>query len=224
MANILAPAGFKHLGYMEGYAPTFGLRRRKIALGNTHAIFRGDPVISLATGYIDQISANNIQLNGVFQGCEYFSVSQQRKVRSPYWPGSDAQFDVDAFVLDADGSLWLGQSNGAPITIANVDNNVGVFIALGGSISPTPGSGQGNTVNGISGALIDVAGTNTGGSGAINTTSTLPFRIYSLYSDYVAQQAPVAGSTSFQGADNTTNFNFAVLTANNWDSKALTGI
>lgn len=224
MANVLAPFGFRHVGYMEGYAPTYGMRRRKIALGNTHAIFHGDPVISLGTGYIDQASANNVQLAGIFQGCEYLSISQGRKVRSNFWPGSDASADVDAFILDTQGSLWLAQSNGSPITFGNVDNNIGIFIATGGSASPAAGSGQGNTSNQLSGALLDVAGANSGGPGAINTTSTLPFRIYALYSDFVAQGAPTAGSTSVNGSDNTTNFNWAVLTANNWDSKSLTGI
>jgi hypothetical protein len=225
MANVLAPFGFRHVGYLEGSAPTMGVRPRKIALGNTTPIFRGDPVISLNTGYIAQISSNIVQVAGIFQGCEYVSVSQGRKVRSNYWPGSDAAYDVDAFVLDAQGSLWLAQSNGGahgPIVIGDVDNNIGVFIATGGSATPT--AGQGNTTSQLSGALLDTAGTNAGGTGAINTTSTLPFRIYRLYSDFVAQGSPAAGTTIANGADNTTNFNWAVVAANNWDTKSLTGI
>lgn len=220
MANVLAPFGFRHVGYKEGAAPTYGMRRRKIALGNANPIFHGDPVISLGTGYVAQLSANNVQVAGIFQGCEYYSISQSRKVRSQFWPGSDAQFDVDCFIIDAAGALFLGQSNGAAITFANVDNNIGVFIATGGVLSPTAGSGQGCTANGLSGALFDVAGTNSGGTGAINTTSTLPFKIEALYSDFVAQGAPNAGTTIVNGADNTTNFNWAVVSANSWDSRA----
>lgn len=220
MANVLAPFGFRHVGYVEGAAPTYGMRRRKIALGNTNPIFHGDPVISLSTGYIAQLSANNVQVAGIFQGCEYLSISQGRKVRSNYWPGSDASADVDAFILDAAGSLWLAQSNGAPITFTNIDNNVGVFIATGGSTSPTPGSGQGNTASQLSGALIDIAGTNSGGSGAIGTAATLPFKIMDMYSNFVAQGAPNAGTTIVNGADNLTNFNWAVLSANQWDTRA----
>lgn len=230
MANVLTPFGFKHIGFLEGFAPTYGVRRRKIALGNTNPIFHGDPVVSLNTGYIAQATGTAQTstettstvpvVSGIFQGCEYFSVSQQRKVRSPYWPGSDAQFDPDCFIHEQPGSLFLAASNGAAITFANIDANVGIFIATGGSTAPAASSGQGNTVNGLSGAMLDVAGTNGGGganSGAINTTSTglmLPFRIIKLYSEDVAQGAPNAGTTSFNGADNTTNFNWAVVTFN----------
>jgi hypothetical protein len=224
MANVAVAFGFKHLGYVEGAAPTFGMRRRKIALGYTNPIFHGDPVVSLSTGYINQASSNSTQIAGIFQGCEYLSISQGRKVRSNYWPGSDASADVDAFIIDSGTALFVAASNGAAIVLGNVNNNVGFFIATGGSSSPTVGSGQGNTGNQISGALLDVAGTNSGSSGAIGTTNTLPFRIVGLYSDFVAQGAPSAGSTSFNGADNTTNFNWAVVKLNNVDQNSLTGI
>jgi hypothetical protein len=228
MANILAPFGFVHVGYMEGQAPTYGMRHRKIALGQTNPIFKGDPVQSLAGGYIDQPgfvgTPNATQITGIFVGCEYVSISQQRKVRSPYWPGSDALYDVDAFVIDADRALFKVQANGTPFVFGNVGNNVGYFIVRGGSTAPTAGSGQGNTVNGLSGALADTAGTQSGGSGAVNTTAGLPFRIYALFSDFVAQGSPNAGTTITNGADNTTNFNWAIVTPNNIDSKSTTGI
>lgn len=224
MANIAVAFGFRHIGFLGAGAPTYVVRRRKIALGNTNPIFHGDPVVSLGTGYIAQASSNSTQLAGIFQGCEYLSVSQGRKVRSNYWPGSDASADPDAFIIDSGDALFIGVSNGSPITLANVDNNCGFFIATGGVASPTVGSGQGSTAAQLSGALIDVAGTNSGGTGAINTTNTLPFRIVRLYSDDVAQGAPSAGSTSFNGADNSTNFNWAVLKLNNVDFNSLTGI
>lgn len=229
MSNYLAPRGFVHCGYLEGFAPTYGLRPRKIALANTHQIFHGDAVVSLATGYIDQVSSNTVQLAGIFSHCEYFSQSQQKKIRSEWWPGSDAVYDVDAYLIDAGAALFIGQSNGAPITQANIGNNIGVFTNAtanfpGGVASPTPGSGLGNTTNGFSGMLLDVAGTNFGGSGAINTTSTLPFRIYKLWSDTNTPGTPIAGNTTFNGADNTSNYNLVIVTPNNWDTKSLTGI
>jgi hypothetical protein len=227
VVNILTPFGFRHVGYLEGFAPTYGVRRRKIALGNTNPIFHGDPVVALNTGYIQQavswastgadIAAGAVPgLSGVFQGCEYFSVSQQRKVRSQYWPGSDAQFDPDCFIHEQPGALFLAAANGTPVTFAQIDLNCGWFIATGGSSAPTAGSGQGNTVNGLSGAMIDTAGTNggTGGSGAPATGAALPLRIVKLYSEDVIQGAPNVGGTGFNGADNTTNFNWAVVTFN----------
>jgi len=217
MANIAVAFGFKHIGYVEGAAPTYGLRRRKIALGQTNPIFRGDPVSEVAgpTGYIQQAAAGTISLTGVFSHCEYFSVSQQRKVRSNYWPGSDAQFDPDAFILDTVGSLFLAaSSNGGPITFASTDRNINFAIATGGSA--TPSAGQGNTVAQLSGSTLDF--------GTISTTPTLPFRIYKLYSDDVVPGAPNAGATSPNGADNTTAFNWAVVTFNNVAFKQLTSL
>jgi hypothetical protein len=223
VANILTPFGFRHIGFLEGFAPNYGVRRRKIALGNTNPIFHGDPIVALNTGYIAQASTNTSAdtatgvaptVSGIFQGCEYFSVSQQRKVRSPYWPGSDAQFDPDCFIHEQPGSLFLAACNGTPITFSQIDDNCGMFIATGGSSAPTAGSGQGNTINGLSGALIDSAGTNGSGSGAPATGAALPFRIVKLYSEDMIQGAPNAGGTGFNGTDNTTNFNWAVVTFN----------
>src|SRR5260370_8068235 len=103
MANVLTPFGLKHLGNVGGgFAPSYELRARKIALGNTNPIFHGDPVTSLSTGYIAQaVSAAAVQWAGVFSHCEYFSISQQRKIRSTYCPGSAAQFAPHAFLLPA---------------------------------------------------------------------------------------------------------------------------
>ncbi len=223
MANILAPFGLRHWGYREGFAPTYGMKRAKIALGNTNPIFHGDAVIQLGTGYVAQPSSNALTIAGVFQGCEYLSISQGRKVRSPYWPGSDASADVDAFLIDTSQATFYAQVNGTPGLFADIGANIGIFTATGGAAAPTPGSGQGNTTNGLSGMLLDTAGTNSGGTGAINTTSTLPFRIIGLYSDYVIPGSPVLGATSPNGCDQTTNYNFLVVAANNFDQKTLLG-
>lgn len=226
MTNILTPFGLKHLGMVGfGGMPTYELRQRKIALGNTNPIFRGDPVTSLSTGYIAQaVSAAAVQWAGVFSHCEYFSVSQQRKIRSNYWPGSDAQFDVDAFIIDAAGSQFLAASDGGvnpqgggnALLFGNIDFNIDVTIATGGSAAPVAGSGQGNTIAQLSGALLKVT--------SVATTNTLPLRLIRPYSDFVAPGAPTAGTTSFNGADNTSAFNWYIVAFNNVDSKSLTGI
>lgn len=218
MSNILTPFGFKHLGNVAfGGAPTYEMRQRRIALGNTNPVFHGDPVVSLNTGYIQQyVTGSGLQIAGIFQGCEYFSVSQQRKVRSPYWPGSDAQFDVDAFIIDAAFSQFYAAFDGGPIAFASIDANSDITIATGGSTSPVAGSGQGNTVNGFSGALLK--------SSNVGTNAAFPMRLIRPYSDFVAPGAPVAGTTSFNGADNTTAFNWWIVAFNNVDAKSLTGI
>src|SRR5258708_39482602 len=227
MANVLTPFGLKHLGNVGGgFAPSYELRARKIALGNTNPIFHGDPVTSLSTGYIAQaVSAAAVQWAGVFSHCEYFSVSQQRKVRSNYWPGSDAQFDVDAFIIDAAFSQFFAASDGTTVATyapsgvilqAAIGANIDVTIATGGSTAPTAGSGQGNTIAQLSGALRKAS--------SIALTATLPFRLVRPYSDFVAPNARAAGTTSFNGADNTTTFNWWIVAFNSAEAKSLTGI
>jgi hypothetical protein len=215
MANTAVAFGLRHVGYVEGAAPTYGLRRRKIALGQTNPIFRGDPVQDVAgpTGYIQQSVGTPAigSFCGVFSHCEYYSVSQQRKVRSNYWPGSDAQFDPDCFIIDTVGALFVAACDAGPITFASVDRNIDMTIATGGSGTPT--AGQGNTIAQLSGALLRFAG--------IGTTNTLPLRIYQLYSDSVVPGAPVAGATTPNGADNTTAFNWAIVTFNSVSFKQL---
>lgn len=197
MANTLTPFGFRHFGVLEGSPPTYGMSARRIAAGNATAIFRGDPVTSLSTGYIAQSAAGTTQIAGIFQGCEYLSTSQGIKIRSKFWPGSDATGDVTAFIIDDPRATFLCQSNGSAVVLGNVNNNANFALTQAGS-----------TVTGYSGATLDQS--------TILTTATLPFRIIRLASDVLP-----AGSN---GSDNTTNFNFAIVAFNNQDFKSLTGI
>ena len=55
MANTAAYFGFQPVGLSTGAAPNFSLTQRRIASGNSTAIYRGDPVmpvVSSANGYI----------------------------------------------------------------------------------------------------------------------------------------------------------------------------
>ena len=232
MSNTLAPFGFRHMGTKEGYEPTFGMTRRKIALGYTNPIAHGDPVVSVVAGYIQQAASNAIQIAGIFQGCEYYSVSQQRKVRSNYWPGSDALYDVDAFIIDTPNALFYAQCNGTPMLFSNIGMNVGFFIATG--LTATNGDGKVNATTQLSGAMLDTAGTNGTTTGApAQPAAGFPFRVVDLYSNYISlvnQSGSFLGlPNSFgapviNGVDNSSNFNWAVVTFNNVDTKSLTGI
>ena len=85
MANTFAPYGFLQYQGGAGGAPTFAQSTRKIASGNTTAIYTGDPVmpvIGTANGYITQAAAGTTVLAGIFVGCKYLSTSQKRTV----WP------------------------------------------------------------------------------------------------------------------------------------------
>lgn len=191
MANVSAPVGFSQSGYLGGSVPTFGMMTRKIALGNTTKIYRNDPVKRLASGYIAQwtAAAGAAALDGIFWGCKYISISQNRTVWSQFWPGADALSDVEALIIpafNAGAATFQVQSSGAPITFANIGENIDVAIGTG-------------SVIGISGAMVDPA--------TLGTTATLPFRIIGLLSDI--------GAPGANGTDNTTNFNQVIVAFNN---------
>lgn len=204
MANVLAPFGFRFISLLSAAAPNYAPTARKVALGNTTAIFKGDPVVQLSTGYIAQATAGTTQIAGIFDGCEYLSISQGRTVRSPYWPGSDAAADVTAFVIDTPEAVFVAQCNGGPLTLAAVGNNINFAL------------GTGNTSNGQSGATVSYA--------TLATTSTLPFRVINFGGNTGSNYADGPPGIVGNGSDGTTAYNFAYVAFNNQDYKSLTGI
>lgn len=166
MANIDAPFGFRQTKG-TGSVPTYEQSVRKIASNNTTAIFSGDAVIPLTTGYIAQATASTVRVEGIFVGCKYLSVSQKRTVWSNYWPGSDASGDVEAYIIDDPNAQFEVQSSdsggSSPVAFANIGEYINIAV------------GTGNTATGQSGMSVNVA--------TLNTTVTLPFRIVGLVQD-----------------------------------------
>lgn len=198
MANISAPFGFSPVGSLGGASPSFRHSERKIASGNGTAIYYGDavvPVTSTATGYIAQATAGSVALAGIFVGCKYLSVSSGRWINGRYWPGSDANGDVIAYIIDNPDALFNVQSDSTGLPFAKVGQNLQLNVGAGG-----------NTATGFSGMYV---------SGTPATTSTYPFI-------YVAPAAILAGTN---GADPTTGFNIVTVGFNNEIFKAgITGI
>jgi len=197
MANTLAPYGFLPVGTVSGATPNFRLSRRLIASTYATAIYTGDvvqPVISSATGYIVQWAsgAATTQVAGVFQGCKYLSLSQGRTVWSPYWPGSDANGDVIAYVIDSPDALFQVQSGTASaVTQANVNQNATITTATAGS-----------TLTGRSGMALSTIG----------TTNTYAFTIV----DVVTTPPGVNGTDTTTAYGNVlVTFNFEILRAGN---------
>jgi hypothetical protein len=157
MANTNAPFGFRQYSG-TGSAPTYEQNVRKIASNNSTAIFFGDAVIPLSTGYIAQATASTVQLAGIFVGCKYLSVAQKRTVWSNYWPGSDASGDVEAYVVDDPNAKFVVQAGGTAVTFADIGANIQLNV------------GTGNTATGISGMYVENPG----------TTVTLPFKVVGL--------------------------------------------
>lgn len=157
MANVQAPFGFRQVKG-TGSSPTYEQVLMKIASGNGTAIFYGDavvPVTGSATGYIKQATASTVALAGIFVGCKYVSVTQKRTVWSNYWPGSDANGDVDAYVVNDPNAQFQVQAGGTNVGFAIIGQNIQLNV------------GTGNTATGISGMYVESPA----------TTATLPFRV-----------------------------------------------
>jgi len=200
MANIFTPFGFRFAGLVNASSPNYALTERQIASTNGTAIYKGDPVVQLNTGYIAQATAGTTQIAGILDEVSWVSVSQGRRVWSPYWPGSDAVAgSVRAYIIDSPDATFLVQTgNGGPFVLANSGTNANFAL------------GTGTAANGMSGAYLDFA--------TLATTNTLPFRVLN-----------VAGQPGFptqvgNGSDGTTAYNLALVTFNNQDYKSLTGI
>lgn len=197
VANTNAPFGFRQYSG-NGSAPTYEQVEVLIKSTNTTAIFFGDPVIGTNDGYITTVGISTGSLasgvQGIFVGCKYLSVSQKRTVWSNYWPGSDNNGDVYAYIVNDPNARFLVQTDSTGATQADVNANVGINI------------GTGNTANGISGAVVATSTTPT-------TTNTLPFRILSLVTN------PPGAAGTDAGA-----YNYVVVGFNNAATKQLTGI
>ena len=188
MANTNAPFGFRQYSG-TGSAPTYEQNVRYIASNNTTAIYFGDAVIPLTTGYIGQATASTVRMEGIFAGCKYVSTSQKRTVWSNYWPGSDANGDVEAYIIDDPNAKFLVQSSDSGGTAAITFANIGEYINLA--------VGTGNTATGISGMTVNVA--------TLATTPTLPFRIVGL----------VTTPPGADGTDTATEYNEVIVAFNN---------
>lgn len=166
MANTNAPYGFKAQNNLGGASANFGLIERKIAAADTQAIYHNDPVKSLSTGYVAQWTAATAvsQLAGIFVGCRYIDAGTGEYVFRPRWPGTGNTGDGIALIMPCNLSvppLFLVQSSGTAITLANIGENADVAI------------GTGNAYTNMSGATLDQA--------TLAATATLPFRIMGLY-------------------------------------------
>jgi len=196
VANTFAPFGFLQYNGGSGGAPTFAQSARRVASGNTTAIFTGDPVmpvVGTATGYITQAAAGTTTLAGIFVGCQYLSTSQKRTVWSRYWPGSDATGDVIAYVIDDPASRFLVQTSGSSFYNASATAATITSLPIGQYAQFTIGTGNTNT--GTSAAYLS----------SVGTTVTFPFIIV----DYVFFPP---GSN---GSDPSTNYPYVVVGFNN---------
>lgn len=161
MPNTQAPFGFRPVRRLDGAAANFLITTRLIGSADTTAIGYGDPVTSLNTGYVTRSTAGTTQINGIFQGCQYYDTSLQRYVFMPSWSGTlSTSGDIVAFVCNDPWAVFEAQSSGTAIGLADVNANINFTIG-----SPN--------ASGISTSSLNQASINP-------ATTTLPFRIVGI--------------------------------------------
>lgn len=208
MANTNAPFGFRPFGHRDGSAPTMGLERRFILSSDANSYFTGDPVAqsSATPGFLQPYFGSSVVplCTGIFAGCEFFSPTVGRQVwNAAYVAGSGAvsSSPVTAYIISDPEMQFVVQASSAGIGSSMVGTNLTV---IGGQ------SSLGNTTTGISNVTICSTLGILGGS-------SLPFRLVDVYSNF----AP----PGVNGTDNSSAFNWVIVTPNNWDRKApITGV
>lgn len=202
MANTNQPFGMRLLQRQNDATPSFGLGMDplKIAAANTTKIAKGDILTRLSTGYVTAFTAaigttpatGKQQAVGIFWGCEYLSISQGKRVVSPFWPGGDATGDVDVVYIPLTGNppaRFVAQATSTSFAFADIGQNVDIAYA-----APTIYGSWGR-----SNVTLNQA--------TLGTGIELPFRIVGLWSQY--QRA-----NGQPGTDNASNFNWAVVEFN----------
>jgi hypothetical protein len=160
MSIVSAPFGFRPVKMTGGQPYNGAVQHMPIASAYATAIYTGDLVKLATTGYV-QVDTGTTACTpyGVFLGCRYTDSALGFVTRS-YWPASQVAADAYAFVA-TDPDLILEVQADAPITFANVGENIAVATYAAGS-----------TANGISAVKV--------GASTLNTTNTLPFRVVGI--------------------------------------------
>ena len=151
---------------------------------------------------------------GVFVGCKYLSTSQKRPVWSSYWPGSDANGDVSAFVITDPNAQFVVQTGNSNTTstavgLASVGQNIGFNYSLNGA---SPATVNGNTATGQSTYFADQYTLSANSPQGYYANAVLPFRIVSLLNYNPSGTSPLV---SVNGSDATTAYNKIVVGFNN---------
>ena len=203
MPNTYAPFGFRQFRRLDGGAPTAGFDTLTIASSDTNQYFTGDPVSDSTTGpYVTVPSSATIR--GIFMGCEFYSPTFQRKVWSPYFPGSvqtsSGTADAQAWVCTDPEMLYIVQgSTTNVIPSSNINSNFMVMIAT---------SSLGNTTTGISAVAL--------GSSTVTLNASGQFRLYDFYSNW----AP----PGVNGTDNTVGGQIVIVSPNNFSRNNTTAL
>lgn len=153
---------------------------------------------------------------GIFVGCKYLSSANKNTVWRNYWPGSDANGDVTAYIINDPNAQFVVQTANSNTTatavgLSSVGQNIGFAL------------GTGTTANGQSGAYADQYTLPANFPAGYACNNFLPFRVNALV-NYVVGTSGVTPFQSINGNDSTTAFNYIVVGFNNSMPRGFAGI
>lgn len=127
MTNIAAPFGLRPIGRL-GNGSLEPFRQYPIASGYATAIATGDVVHLVDGGTATTIEkqagtgddSTEIDIVGIFLGCEYTDPLSGQLVHSQLWPASTAATDAVAYVVDDPQVLFAIQADGAPANAGDI--------------------------------------------------------------------------------------------------------
>jgi len=158
---------------------------------------------------------------GIFVGCRYLSTANKYPVWRNYWPGSDANGDVTAYVITdplAQFSVMTGNSNttATAVGFSNIGQNIGFAYSQSG-VTTT----NGVTATGLSTFFADQYSLIANSAAGPAANAYLPFRIIALQNYVPGAVSPLA---SINGNDNTTAYNRIIVGFNNAMPRSFAGI
>jgi hypothetical protein len=161
MSNPTGGYGLRPVRRRDGAAWTGALTAVQLAFNNPHIIAKGDPLMSLATGFVDVWAAGN-PIRGVFWGCEYLDPVNNYVNWFNAWraPALAAGTTVTAYVIDDPDLIFEIRSG---LGLQTVQGNVWNNASIQGLSAP------------------NAAGLSTATLTGIATTATLPLRITGLW-------------------------------------------
>ena len=114
MANVDNPNGFTPVRHLSG--GEIRAKEYAIATDQAAAIFSGDMVELLTTGYVSVGTASSANFLGAFAGCK-FTNEAGKIVYSKYWPAAQATLnntDAVAYIYDDPMIVYAAQDSGSP--------------------------------------------------------------------------------------------------------------
>jgi len=163
-----------------------------------------------ATGYV------YTPIAGIFVGCKYLSTAQKRTVWSNYWPGSDANGDVTAYIVNDPNANFSVQTANSNTTATAVGlSAVGQNIGFNWNDSTATGETNGNTATGLSTYFADQYTLTANSAAGAVSNAYLPFRVVGVQNYVVGGTSPIASSSIGNNTDPTLGYNRIIVAFNN---------